>query len=234
MIEALKVTWQSLKGFWEDFVLLVTLDLIWSLSVLLMIAPIFLLGSTYPLPALILSFLLFWPLPIVSAALCFVTSEIARGKAVRWGTFAVGLRRYWRKGLIVALINLVVLGLISINIRFYGFVVEGAWTNFAVSAWIVVGLYWLIAQIYWFPMILELESEKVLVALRNALALVIISPGFSLLLAIVLSLLAVVCILLTVPAPLIMAGLLLLIINLATQNRLAMVRRKREARERGE
>ena len=234
MIEALRVTWQSLKGFWEDFVLLVTLDLIWSLSVLLMIVPIFLLGSTNPLPALALSFLLFWPLPIISAALCFVTSEIARGKAVGWGAFPIGLRRYWRKGLIVALINLVVLGLIAANIQFYGFVLEGAWTNFAVSAWIVIGLYWLIAQIYWFPMILELESEKTLVALRNALALVIISPGFSLVLAVLLFLLAAVCILLTVPAPLIMAGLLLLISNHATQNRLAMIRRKREARERDE
>jgi hypothetical protein len=234
MIDALKVTWQGLKGFWEDFVLLVVLDLIWSLSILLTIAPIFLLGGSNPLVALALSFVLFWPLPIVSAALCFVTNQIARGNAVGWGTFTTGLRRYWRKGLIVALINLVVLGLIAANIQFYGFVLEGAWTNFAVSAWLVAGLYWLIAQIYWFPMILELESEKVLVALRNALALVIISPGFSVVLAGLLFLLAAVCIVLTVPAPLIMAGLLLLIINLATQNRLAMVRAKRETRERGE
>jgi hypothetical protein len=234
MIEALRVTWQSLKGFWEDFVLLVTLNLIWSLSILLMAAPIYLLGGTKPFLALALSFLLFWPLPIVSAALCFVTNQIAHGKAVGWGAFAIGLRRYWRKGLIVALINLVALGLIAANIQFYGFVLEGAWTNFAVSVWLVVGFYWLIAQIYWFPMILELESEKVLVALRNALTLVIISPGFSLVLAGVLFLLAAVCILLTVPAPLVMAGLLLLIINHATQNRLAMVRKKREARDGGE
>lgn len=231
MFDALRITWQSLKDLWDDFVFLIMVNLLWALSILLVLAPIFFWGGTYPILALIMSLALFIPVPVVSAGLCFVANQISRGNAVGWETFATGLRRYWLKGLVVALVNLIVLGLLFTNLQFYAFVLQGAWTNFALSAWIIAGIYWLIAQIYWFPMILELESEKVLEALRNALALVIISPGFSLAMAIVLLALMLLCVLLTVPMPLFMAVLLMLIINRATRSRLDLVRRKRETRE---
>jgi hypothetical protein len=231
MFDALVVTWQSLKDFWDEFALLIMLNIIWSLSVVLAVAPLFLWGSTNPLLALASSLVLLFPLPIVSGALCFVTNQVARDKAIGWGTFATGLRRYWLKSLIVALINLVILGLIAFNIQFYAFAVTGAWTAFAVIAWVVVAILWLIIQIYWFPMILELESEKVLLALRNALGLMLLSPGFSLMLAMILAILATLCILLTAPAPLLMASLLLLISNHATRHRLDHIRQKHLSRE---
>jgi hypothetical protein len=234
MADAFRITWQSLKDLWDEFVLLVMLNVVWSLSVVLMITPLLLWGGSNPIPALALSFLLFWPLPIISGALCFVTNQVARGKAVGWGTFATGLRRYWAKSLGVAGINLVVIGLIASNIQFYGVILQGMWTNFALSIWIVLGLYWLITQIYWFPMILELESEKVLGALRNALVLVIISPPFSVTAAIILAVLAALCIVLTVPLLLFMAALLLLISNRATRDRLEHIQKKRESWEKGE
>jgi hypothetical protein len=234
MADAFRITWQSLKDLWDEFVLLIMLNVVWSLSILLMIIPLVLWAGSNPIPALALSFVLFWPLPIISGALCFVTNQIARGKAVGWGMFATGLKRYWAKSLGVAAINLVVIGLIASNIQFYGFILQGTWTNFAVSIWLVIGLYWLVTQVYWFPMILELESEKVLEALRNALALVIISPAFSVATAIILAVLMVLCIVLTVPLPLFMTVLLLLISNHATRDRLAHIQEKRGRREREE
>ena len=121
-----------------------------------------------------------------------------------------------------------VLALIAFNIQFYAFVVQGTWTIFAVSIWIVIGIYWLIVQIYWFPMLLELENEKVLLSLRNALALPLVTLGFSLTILLVLILLAVLSVILTVPLPLFMAVLLLLIANRATRSRIEMIQRKRE------
>ena len=179
MADAFRITWQSLKDLWDDFVLLIMLNVVWSLSILLMLTPLLLWGSSNPILALALSFLFLWPLSIISGALCFVTNQITHGKAVSWGTFSTGLQRYWAKSLGVTVINLVAIALIVSNIQFYGFILQGTWTNFALSIWLVIGLYWLIIQIYWFPMILELKSEKVLQALRNALAMVIISPAFS-------------------------------------------------------
>jgi hypothetical protein len=228
MLDALRVTWQSIKGFWEELVLLVILDAIWSLCVLLIVAPLWLLGSRNLVLGLALSLALSWPLPVVSGALCFVANQIARHQFVGWDTVADGLRRYWAKSLIVALVNVVVLVLIAANILFYAYVLQGTWTNFAVIAWIALTAYWLAVQIYWFPMILELESEKVLVALRNALGLVLISPGFSLLLTVILVVVVALCLVLTIPALLFMAGLVLLIANYATRSRLALVQRKRQ------
>jgi hypothetical protein len=231
MADAFRITWQSLKDLWDEFVLLIMLNVVWSLSILLMIAPLLLWGGSNLILALALSFLLFWPLPIISGALCFVTNQIAHDRAVGWGTFATGLRRYWAKSLVVAVTNLVVIALIFSNIQFYGLILQGMWTNFALSIWVLIGLYWLITQIYWFPMILELESEKVLEALRNALALVIVSPAFSIAAAIILAALAVLCIVLTVPLPLFMTALLLLISNRATRDRLVHVQKKRKGWE---
>jgi hypothetical protein len=228
MLDALRVTWQSIKDFWEELVLLVILDIVWSLCVLLIAAPVWLLGSRNLVLGLALSLALSWPLPVVSGALCFVANQIARDQFVGWDTFATGLRRYWAKSLIVALVNVVAVVLIAANMQFYAYVLQGTWTDFAVIAWIALAVYWLAVQIYWFPMILELESEKMLVALRNALGLVVISPAFSLLLMVILVVLVALCLVLTIPAVLFMAGLVLLIANYATRNRLALVQRKRQ------
>lgn len=226
MIEALHVIKFSLKDIWEDFALLIVLNMVWSLASLLPIAPWLVLSNLDLIWVLALSFLLSLPLPIVSGALCFVTNQIARRKAADWRDFVIGLRRYWAKSLAVALVNLIALVLIVVNIQFYSVVLQGAWTDLAVLAWSVVGLYWLLVQVFWFPMVLELKSERLLVALRNALGMVIITPGFSLTLAIALVVLGAVCIFLTVPAVLVMSSLFLLIANHATLSRLAFVQKK--------
>ena len=231
MIDALRVAWQGLKDLWEEFVLLILMNIIWSLVALLVIAPLLLLGGSNPSLGLALSFVLLWLLPVTTGALCFVTNQVVRGNIIGWGTFATGLRRYWLKSLIVAAISLTALALIAINIQFYAFVLPGTWTNFAVSIWAILGIYWLIVQVYWFPMILELENEKVFLALRNALALPLITPGFSLTILLVLIVLAILCIILTVPLALFMAALLLLIANRATRSRIEMVQRKHERRQ---
>ena len=231
MIDALRVTWQSLKDLWEDFVLLIMMNILWSLAALLALAPLLLLGGSDPILGLVLSFLLFWLLPIATGALCFVANQVVRGNAVGWGTYVTGLQRYWLKSLVVAAISLVVLALIAINIQFYAVVLQGPWTVFAVSIWIVLGIYWLIVQIYWFPMLLELENEKILLSLRNALALPLVAPGFSLTLFVILVLLTVLCVVLTVPLPLFMAALLLLIANRATRSRIDVIRQKHEGRQ---
>lgn len=227
-MNVLGITWQSAKDFWEDFVFLLLMNVIWSLSVVLAVAPLLLLANTNPVLGLGLSLVLFVPVPIVSGGLCFVTNQISREKTVGWEAFFVGLRRYWAKSLVVALLNVIALILLVVNVQFYAAIVQGGWTLVVQIIFVVLGVYWLLVQIYWFPMILELESEKVFQALRNSLAMVLISPLFSLGVGVALLLLAVLCIALTIPALLIMAALLLLIMNHATRSRLAVVQEKRE------
>jgi len=225
MGEALRVVKYSLKDFWDEFVILVVLNILWCATVALPVLALLVLSGLDQILALAVSLILLVPLPVVSGGLCFVTNQISRGKAVGWGTFATGIRRYWAKSLVVAAVNLVVLVLLLTNLQFYG-LMEGVWTNVVVSIWLVLGFYWLLVQVFWFPMILELKNEKILLAFRNALAMVLVTPGFSITLGIVLLVLGLLCVVLTVPVILLMASLLLLIANHATRSRLAFAQKK--------
>jgi hypothetical protein len=225
MGEAFRVIKYSLRDFWDEFVMLVALNILWFVAVALPVLALLGLSGINQIWALVVSVLFLIPVAIASGALCFVTNQISRGRAASWGTFATGIRRYWTKSIVVAVVNLFVLVLLLTNLQFYG-LMEGAWTNFAVAIWLVLGLYWLLVQVFWFPMILELENEKVVLALRNALAMVLITPGFSLTLGIVLVVLVVLCVAFTVPVILLMASLFLLIANHATRSRLAFAQKK--------
>ena len=226
MVDALRMLRYSLRDFWDEFVPLVMMNLLWSVAVALPFLILLLLGDLNLPLRLALSLVMLLPGFVFTGALCFVTNQVARGKTANWGMFGTGLQRYWAKSLAVGVINLLVLLLLIMNLQFYAFVLEGAWTNFALSLWLVVGLYWGLVQIFWFPMILELENEKVLLGLRNAVVMVIISPGFSILLGLILLVLTALCIVLSVPAVLVMASFLLLVANHATRSRLALAQKK--------
>ena len=225
MLDVFRIIWFGIQDFWDELLMLLILNLLWSLTVLLPSLPFFLLG-TINLTAVTLAILLALPLPIVSGALCFVANQVSRGLIPSLGMFATGLRRYWAKSLVVALVNVLAIVVVFFNLRFYGTVMEGVWTYVIVAAWLVASAYWLLAQIYWFPMILELESESVWVGLRNSLALVLVAPGFTLLLGLILVVAGVVLVALTVPAVLGLGSLFLLIANHATRSRLAQVQKK--------
>lgn len=65
-----------------------------------------------------------------------------------------------------------------------------------------------------------------LLGLRNALVMVVLSPGFTIVIGLIVLVLLVVGTLLTLPAILLLASLSLLIANHATRSRLARVRKK--------
>jgi hypothetical protein len=226
MVDALRMIRYSLRDFWDEFVPLVVMNVLWSVAAALpFLVLLFLAAVSLPL-RLALSLVMLLPAFVLSGALCFVTNQVARGKTANWGMFGTGLQRYWAKSVVVGVVNLVALVLLITNLQFYAFILEGAWTNFALSLWLVLGLYWGLVQVFWFPMILELEDEKILLGLRNAVVMVIVSPGFSISLGLILLVLSVLCIVLSVPAVLVMASFLILVANHATRSRLALAQKK--------
>jgi hypothetical protein len=225
MLDVFRIVRFSIQDFWDEFVMLVLFNLLWSLAVFLPSLPVLLLGTLNP-TSVGLAALLALPLPVVSGALCYVTNQVSRGRIPDLGTLAIGLRRYWRKSLLVAGINVLALVAVLVTLYFYGNVLQGAWTSVVVVAWLVASVYWLLTQIYWFPMILELESESVWIGLRHSLALVLVSPGFTLLLGLILVVLGVVLVVTTLPAVVVLASFFLLIANHATRNRLAQIQKK--------
>jgi hypothetical protein len=226
MMDALRVLRFSLVDFWEEFVLLIGLNVLWSVAALLPVAP-WLLFAGSPSPWFLpLSGVLALPLPLLTAGLCFVANRTTHGKSVNAQTFGDGVRRYWLKALGVTAINVAALLLAVSNLRFYSAVLEGPLTSLALGIWLVLTGYWLLVQIYWFPILLEMEDDRILLGLRNALVLVIVSPGFSIAVGLLMLVLIVASALLTVPAILILASLLLLVANHATRSRLARMRKK--------
>ena len=226
MVEALSVVWYSVKDFWDEFLMLVVMNMLWALTAALPLAAVLLLGAGVPILALGLAVLLLAPLAVVTGGLFFVANQITRGVAVGWGTLATGVKRYWLKSLIVALVNAVVLFLIGVNIQFYAGLLEGGLGGFVWVVWLAVGIYWLLVQAFWFPMILELENEKAWLALRNALLMGIVTPGFSLTLLVIVAILVALSVVLTVPLLALTTVLLALIANHATRSRLAYARKE--------
>lgn len=221
------VAWLSAKSLWEDFVLFAMLNIGWVALAALPLGLLLVLGSAQPWLALGLAVVLLLPLAVYSGAFCYVANQAVRGKAVGWATFWTGVRSYWAKSMIVFLLGVVVLALMGTNLQFYGQVLQGAWTNVVLSIWLLLGLYWLLVQVFWFPMILELESEKVLHGLRSALLMVLVTPFFSLSLAFVIVLSVAVSAVLTVPAVVLLISFLMLLANHATRSRLAFAQGKR-------
>ena len=226
MRDALSITWYGLRSLWSEFWFLAVLNLLWAVDVLLLAVPIYGLRNAGMGWVVALTLLILFPLPLLSAGLCFVANQITRGVAVDWHTFAAGMRRSWAKSLLVALTNAVVLFFIAANVRFYLVVIQGSWAVVGLSGWLVVAFFWLLVQLYWFPVLLEMNDEKLLIALRNALALVMVRPGFSIALALILALLIAVCVVMTVPALFFLTALLMLIANHAARSRIARARKQ--------
>ncbi len=173
MSSALRVTWETLRDWWDSMVGLATFNLVWlGLSLTVILCP----------PA--------------TAGLYAVTNSLAHGKGQRLGDFVEAARRYawlsWRW----ALINVVLGGVLAVNFAFYGAVESTAGVLIQIAL-VSVGIVWLVMQFYTWPFLIEQEQKRLRLALRNALFLSQANPLYTLLmlvvagLAIVFSLVAI-------------------------------------------
>lgn len=116
--------------------------------------------------------------PPATAALYAITREIGYRRNMGWRDFFTYMGQYFVIGWRWGILNLIAAFLILLNIWFYD--------NLGVSAapilrvlWIVIGIIWLIIQQYTFPLMLEQEKPRVLLATRNAVVLSLRHPLFT-------------------------------------------------------
>jgi uncharacterized membrane protein YesL len=93
--------------------------------------------------------------------------------------FWEGFRRYWTNSSLLAIIDLSGLGIIAVALVFYGR------SGLEPLRWLVgpiglIGLVWLTAQLYLYPLLLQRPERPVWVILREALLLALGYPLFSL------------------------------------------------------
>jgi uncharacterized membrane protein YesL len=122
--------------------------------------------------------------PPATAALYVITREIGYRHSLSWRDFFSYLGQYFFIGWRWGILNLIAVLIVWLNVWFYD--------NLAVSiapllryVWIIAGVIWIIIQQYTFPLMLEQEKPRVLLATRNAIVLCLRHPIFTLTYALV-------------------------------------------------
>ena len=174
MKDVFRVFWEALKDFWDELFLLALMNIV---TVLLAIPVV--------------------TLPPAMAGLWNVANRVAQGKAIGWSDYFEGFRRYFWKAWGLALLNILVVIIVVTNLWFYTpgnapFEIHptlGLWMR---ALWMAVALLWLALQMYPLALLLEQEDQRLRVVLRNTTVIFIANPGFTLVLAALLLIVAVI------------------------------------------
>ncbi len=158
-----------------------------------------------------------WLAPLVAipagpalAALAVVARRCARDIRVDRSFYFDGLRAYWRQGLALSAIGMVMLSLFCLNFLFY--FGQPALLLVAFSAlWAYLALLWIGVQLYVYPILTALEQPKVLLALRNAVLVAVANPFYSTLLVILGAALTALSVLLVILLPIVWPAVMALL-----------------------
>jgi uncharacterized membrane protein YesL len=184
LLRALRVFRSSLGALYYELFLLVGVNLAWlGLSLLVVTAP----------PA--------------AAGVYYLANQLAKGETVSFGLFVQGMRRYFRRSWLLAIIVVVISALLVGNLLFYANFANH-WVRLISVFWGYVLIFWLAMLIYLFPLLIEQSDKSLLLILRNAALLVLDNVVFTLTLGVLLLLFLLLNVALAVPLLLIvMSGL---------------------------
>ena len=140
-------------------------------------------------------------LPIVTippafAGLYYATSQLVQNEPSTRQTFFDGFKKYFRASYSWFFSNVLVVGLLLLNINLSIRFPQVTWLQFLRGVyWVLLGV-WMLLQFYTFPLLIQQEEPRIGLALRNSALLWLKHSVFSLLLSIVIIVLIVVSILL--------------------------------------
>jgi len=205
----LQVVAQALSDWWDDWINMALISLIWLLCWVTVV-----LG------------------PPATFGLYYVTSQLAHGRSLGLRGLVEGGRRYLRQSWRWMLLNLLVAVVVVTNVWFYG----QFDANWAAIVWpfpLLLGLAWLVVQFYALPYLMEQETESLRLALRNGLFTLLAAPGYTVVVAGLAALVAVLSVVLV--APLFVGGpcLIAALGNRAVQERLETYRVREQEASRG-
>ncbi len=160
--------------------------------------------------------------PIGFAALSYMAYCDLNEPTVYPEYFWVGVRKHWRRGLIMGFANIVIGVMVTVNLSTY---TAPTLSNLVLrGVWIVTIAVWLAVQMYLWPLIEAMESPSLWGGVRNAALMLLANPLFSLMLLVVLAILIAVSAALVAPIALLTLSLIANIVNSAVSDRLARYR----------
>jgi len=195
-----RLFWEAVKDFWDELFFLALLNIVTALLAVLVIT-----------------------LPPALAGLWNVANRVAQGKAIGWSDYFEGFRRYFWKAWGLALLNILVITIAITNLRFYTpgnapFEIHPTLSLWIRALWMAVAFLWLTLQMYPLALLLEQEDQRLRVALRNTVVIFIANPGFTLVLAALLLIVAVISTLLSPLWFFLTPALLAVVCNKAVQH----------------
>jgi len=174
--QAMSAFWQTLKDIWEELFPFGMVNLVWLFAWLLPIGVGTSFGNIGFFIGLILAALIF---PIPTVGVYYVANRVAHGKTFHFRDFLDGMRLYWWQSLVWMLVNILFLGLVALNFWFYPNNWEGNWTVIVSGFWLAVAAFWLMMQIYFWPLFLIQEEPKLLLSWKNAVFLILANPFYA-------------------------------------------------------
>lgn len=162
-------------------------------------------------------------LPIAFAGLSYMSHQAQTTPAAHVDEFWAGVRKYWRQGLLVGLVDAVFLTVLAVNFMFY---LDQAGMLIAALRvfWLIALLLWACVQFYLWPLLEEMEQPSLRDGVRNAFVMILRHPGFSLLFSAIMVLFFVVSIALFAVMMLVTLSLIACLSTTAVQDRLSLYR----------
>ncbi len=171
----LQVVAQALRDWWDDWINMVVINLVWLLCWLTIV-----LG------------------PPATFGIYYVTNQLAHGQSLGLRGMIEGGKRYFFHSWLWMLLNLAAGLLVTVNMMFYQ-QFASVWAQFLQAFHVFLGLTWLVVQFYALPYLMEQERKHLGMALRNGLFTALASPGYTLVVAGLAALVVVLSLLLVIP-----------------------------------
>jgi uncharacterized membrane protein YesL len=151
----IQVVVQALRDWWDDWVNMVVINLVWMLCWLTVV-----LG------------------PPATFGIYYVTNQLAHGQSLGLRGMIEGSKRYFFHSWLWMLLNLAVGLLVVVNTSFYQ-QFASVWADLIRVFHYFLGLAWLIVQFYALPYLMEQERKHLGIALRNGLFTALAAPGYT-------------------------------------------------------
>lgn len=206
----LRVIAWALSDWWDDWINMALINLVWLLCWVTIV-----LG------------------PPATFGLYYVTNQLVHGRSLGLRGLVEGGKRYFAKSWLWMLLNLVVAVVSAVNIWFYG-QLDADWAAIVQVFPLFLGLAWLVVQFYALPYLMEQKEESLKLALRNGLFTLLAAPGYTVVVAGLVALIAVLSVWLV--APLLIGGpcLIATLGNRAVRERLETYRAQEQEATRKE
>ncbi len=180
--KAMGVFWQTLKDTWEELLQLAVMNLMWTLSWGL---PLALSNKASSSPALFFGVLVFGValFALATVGILYTTNIVARGRTIHLSDFFEGVKKYWWRSLLWALVNIAVIAILVFNVLVYPKMFQGFLGVLLGGLCIAAMAFWAMMQMYFWPLMFHSEEPKILRAWRNAAYLLFANPFYGILMA---------------------------------------------------